>query len=210
MADWSWETISRDFMNRPLFYPLLRIYGAFMNIERYDHMPFYFYPSGVKVSSFEDSFLDFLDWTVDAHEESRNDRDKNRNFYDRSVYVLKNFHRYQNDTVANVMFDTQAPRNVYQRLNSTVGQGNIAFYTSAAAVHSLSFMYMSFFFRYRTIKALPTLAIAGAYYCFFENVNNILYKVLVDKPVLDEAKRLGQQAHLQPVGTRVPRGLNYK
>jgi hypothetical protein len=81
MAEWNFETITRDFGSRPLLYPFFRLYGAFMNIQRYDHMPFYFYPRGVSVVSFEDQILDFIDWTVDAHEEARNDRDANRNFY---------------------------------------------------------------------------------------------------------------------------------
>jgi hypothetical protein len=54
MAEWNLETITRDFGSRPLLYPVFRLYGAFMNIQRYDHMPFYFYPGGVSVVSFED------------------------------------------------------------------------------------------------------------------------------------------------------------
>eukprot|EP00352_Strombidinopsis_acuminata_P007895 CAMPEP_0176374364 /NCGR_PEP_ID=MMETSP0126-20121128/26706_1 /TAXON_ID=141414 ORGANISM="Strombidinopsis acuminatum, Strain SPMC142" /NCGR_SAMPLE_ID=MMETSP0126 /ASSEMBLY_ACC=CAM_ASM_000229 /LENGTH=73 /DNA_ID=CAMNT_0017734911 /DNA_START=8 /DNA_END=229 /DNA_ORIENTATION=+ len=68
----SWDSVVRDVQERPLFYPLFRVYSAFMGIKRYDHMPYYFYPQGVKVVAFEDSVINFLDWMVDAHEESRN------------------------------------------------------------------------------------------------------------------------------------------
>ena len=79
------------------------------------------------------------------------------------------------------MFDVQAPRPVYDKVNSTIDQANRVFYLSAAALHSAAFMYLSFFFRYRRVSAVPTLAIATAYYIFFENANNILYKLIVDR-----------------------------
>ena len=78
----------------------------FMNIKRYEHMPYYFYPTGVSVVSFEDKVINFFDWTCDAHEESRNPNDRNKNFYQRSVFVLNNFMRYSNPTMCNVLFDT--------------------------------------------------------------------------------------------------------
>jgi len=46
-----------------------------MNIKRYDHFPFYIYPHGVKISSFEDSFLKYIDFLIDAHELERNKTD---------------------------------------------------------------------------------------------------------------------------------------
>ena len=70
-------------------------------------------------------------------------------------------------------------------------------------------MYMSYFFRYRRLGFLPTIAVASAYYVVFENDNNILYKVLVDKKVITEARRQGLDKHVQPVGTRIHRGVNY-
>lgn len=68
---------------------------------------------------------------------------------------------------------------------------------------------MSFFFRYRRIGAVPVLFVAGAYSYAFENVNNILYKTIVDKKILSEARRLGLEKHVQPAGSRKVRGLNF-
>ena len=62
----------RDFQERPLGYPILKIYDNFMNIKRYEHMPFYFYPGGVSISGTQDKIVNFFDWTVDAHEDARN------------------------------------------------------------------------------------------------------------------------------------------
>ena len=203
------EQMYRDFWNRPLGYPFLRAYGVFMNIKRYDRMPFYIAPAATEVVNYEDELLNRIDWAVDAHEEARNKEDRNRNFYARSVYAFNNFHRYQNDTVCNLMFDVQASRPAYDKVNAVVDQQNRIFYGAAAAFHATAFMYLSFFFRYRRVGAVPTLLIATAYYHAFENVNNILYKLIVDRPVIAETRKLGYDAQVQPVGKPKNRGLNF-
>jgi len=81
-----------------------------MDIKRYEHMPFYLYPSGVSIVKVEDKLINLLDWALDAHEEARNPHDKNRSFYQRSVFVYKNFLRYSNPTMCNILLDTQATR----------------------------------------------------------------------------------------------------
>ena len=48
------------------------------------------------------------------------------------------------------------------------------------AFHTLAFMEMTYFFRYRRISLLSTLVISGAYYLFFKATNNIAYKLIVD------------------------------
>ena len=90
-----------------------------------------------------------------------------------------------------------------------MGQQNRVFYAAATAFHATAFMYLSFFFRYRRVGAIPTFLIAGAYYSAFENVNNIMYKLIVDRNVTAEARRLGFGAQVQPVGKPKNRGLNF-
>jgi len=102
-----WTTAWRDFQEKPIAFSLLSSYMNFMTIKRYEHMPFYFYPQGQKVVSFEDGVIKFLDHLVDAHEIERNNEDAKQSFYNRARYVISNFHRYSNDTMANVMFDTK-------------------------------------------------------------------------------------------------------
>lgn len=209
MGDWTAEQMYRDFWSRPITYPLLRLYSSILDIKRYDRMPFYIAPAAGKVINYEELFINYLDWAVDAHEEARNSEDRNRNFYSRAVYALNNYHRYSNDTVCNLMFDVKAPRPVYDKINSTVDQRNRIFYASAAALHTACFMYLSFFFRYRRVSAVPTLAIASAYFIFFENVNNIMYKLIVDRAVIRDARKMGFGAQVQPVGQHKNRGLNF-
>ncbi len=100
-----WQSLVRDFQQQPFAGPLLGLYYNFMNIKRYEHMPFYIYPSAKSWISFEDTIITFLDWLVDAHEQERNTNDRNRSFYQRTAYVYNNFLRYNNDTIANCMFD---------------------------------------------------------------------------------------------------------
>ena len=81
-------------------------------------------------------------------------------------------------------------------MNSIISQQNFKFYLAATAIHVTGFMYLSYFFRYRRVGFLPVLAISTAYYSAFESINNILYKTVVDKHVLSEARRLGLEAHV--------------
>ena len=92
------------------------------------------------------------------------------------------------------MFDVQASRAAYDKINAVVDHSNRVFYAVTATFHSAAFMYLSYFFRYRRVSALPTVAIASAYYCFFSNANNIMYKLIVDKEVIRTARALGHDA----------------
>ena len=79
MQDW-W----REYQEGALLSPIFKLYGHFMDIKRYEHMPFYFYPAAKTWISWEDGVLTFLDYLVDAHEHERNQSDKNRCFYERA------------------------------------------------------------------------------------------------------------------------------
>ena len=76
-------------------------------------------------------------------------------------------------------------------------------------LHTMAFCGLSYFFRYRRVTTVPALAIGTAYFYFFQNINNIMYKLMVDQAVISQARRLGHGAQVQPVGQRKPRGLNF-
>jgi len=73
--------LARDLQERPLLFPVFNLYNNFMNIQRYDHFPFYIYPQGVSVNNVEEKVIRFIDDLVDAHELERNTNDFNKNFY---------------------------------------------------------------------------------------------------------------------------------
>ena len=205
-----WQTIVRDFSEQPFFTPILGIYYKFMDIKRYDHMPFYIYPQSRSWISFEDTILTFLDWAVDAHELERNKADLNRSFYQRTLYVYQNFLRYNNDTIANVMFDTKARKIEYDRLNSVVSVANTKYFAAATALHTLGFAYLAYFFRFRRVSYASAFVISSAYYYYFTKVNQSLYKIIVDRPVIATTRELGLDAHVQPIGHLKNRGHNFQ
>jgi len=107
------------------------------------------------------------------------------------------------------MFDEQLPKNQYDGFNSLIRKRNAAFYISMSGLHTVGFMYLSYFFRMRRLTLLPCVAVAAGYSVFFSISNNIAYRLIVDKPVIDQARRWGLERHVQPVGQFKNRGLNY-
>ena len=203
------QSLWRDVQENPINYPFLRVYSAFMNIKRYDKFPFYIYPSSVSISGFEDGVLKFLDHLVDAHEIERNKSDANRSFYQRSNYVATNFHRYSNDTMANVMFDTKARQTEYDRLNSVIDWSTQKYYAAATLTHIVTLCYFSYLFRFRRLNKVQTFAVGTGYYYYFGLVNNLLYSGIVDRSVGNEADRLGLGFYRQANGSVRPRGHNF-
>jgi len=107
------------------------------------------------------------------------------------------------------MFDTQLRKTEYDRLNSVMNLQNGLFYIGATATHFAILAYATYFFRYRTLNKMQTLAVGSAYYAAFGNINNILYKLIVDRKIISEARTMNQGAHVQPTGTYKARGLNF-
>ena len=190
------ENILRDLQERPLAFPVLKAYDAFMNIRRYEKFPFYIYPTSVSVSGFEDRVLKFLDYMVDAHELERNKSDMHRSFYQRAAYVYHNFHRYSNDTMANLMFDTKLSQPEYDKMNAVIDFKNKQFYLTATITHIFLFSYLSYLLRYRRLGKLQTFVVGSGYYTAFGLVNNLLYTGIVDYPVMSAARKLGLDAHV--------------
>lgn len=68
---------------------------------------------------------------------------------------------------------------------------------------------MSYFFRYRRLTKLQTLGVGTLYYFAFGTINNALYKLCVDRPVISTARGMGLEEHIQPNGKSKARGLNF-
>ena len=150
-----WDDYYQMLTQGPLFSPLFELYGRFMELERGNKFPFYIFPGVKNVGKKEETFLDFVDNLVDAHEIERNKHDANRDFYDRLVYVATNIHRHQNDTLANLMFDTKLAQPQYDRLNSAIAVRFTTYLVSMTALHTTGFAYLCYFFRYRRLTIVP-------------------------------------------------------
>lgn len=107
------------------------------------------------------------------------------------------------------MYDDKIRKVDYDRNNSVIARKNLQYYLTMAGVHTMSFMYLAYFFRYRRVNALSTLIISSAYYYYFTKTNDIAYKMIVDKNVLQLARELGHNRHIQPIGHHKNRGLNF-
>ena len=91
---------------------------------------------------------------VDAHELERNKADINSTQYERTNYVARNFLRYSNDTMANLMFDAKLRKSDYDRLNSIVSQQSAIYYAGTSVLHLTILAYASYFFRFRRLNKL--------------------------------------------------------
>jgi hypothetical protein len=112
--------------------------------------------------------------------------------------------------MANLTFDTKLGKSQYDRLNSTISVANTSYFAVTTAIHTLGFMYLSYFFRFRRVGLLPTAGIACAYYYAFTKVNNAAYKLLVDREVIATARALDLRQHVQPIGHHKNRGFNFQ
>ena len=199
----------RDAQEWPILYPLFRSYSLFGNIKRNENFPFYITNQAKSAAKFEDRILHFLDWLVDAHELERRKTDIGATQYERTNYVARNFLRYQNDTMANLMFDTKIRQSDMDRLNSVMSFQQLKYYGFTSLFHLSFLAYASYFFRYRRLNKLQVLAVGTTFYYGFGPINNIAYKLFVDKPIIDEAKKMGYGDYVQPNGTFRNRGHNF-
>ena len=94
-------------------------------------------------------------------------------------------------------------------MNSVIDNKTAVYYGAATATHCTLMAYMSFLLRYRSLNKLQAVFVGSAYYFAFGNVNSILYKLIVDRAVMNEARSIGQEKHIQPNGTFKTRGLNF-
>ena len=80
-----------------------------MAIERGDKFPYYTFPYVKKWINSENILGDLLSNVLDGHEDQRNNSADNRHTYFRFTYMYENWFRLQNDTFANLHFQTKLP-----------------------------------------------------------------------------------------------------
>ena len=178
MVDWT--SIWRDSQETTITKPFMSLWTNFMMVERGGAFPFYIFPAVKEGDSMEDKVIKFLDYLVDTHELERNKADHGKTLVQRSNYVVRNFNRYSNDTMANLMFDTKLRKSDYDIMNSVISQRTQAYYAASTLTNVTILAYLSYFFRYRRLSRLQVLGVGSAYYLGFGNINNILYKLIVD------------------------------
>ena len=81
-------------------------------------------------------------------------------------------------------------------MNSVISNSTYQFYAAASLSHLLIFSYSSYFFRFRKLSKLQVLALGTGLFYSFGIVNNTLYKLIVDRRVVAETKKLGYSQHV--------------
>ena len=157
----------------------------------------------------KDKIINFVDYLVDSHELERRKLVYPHSFYQRANFVGKNFLYYSNDTMANCYYDARLRDSEYDRLESVMHMSQAKFFGSAFATHFTVLAYMTYFFRYRRLTKLQTVAVGTLYFYAFSAINSSLYKIFVDKDVISTARTMGLEQHIQPCGTKKARGLNF-
>ena len=150
-----WVDYFREKWHDPLFIEVFAMWERIMRLERGNKFPFYIFPNVKKGDGMLDTFLLFVDNLVDAHETERNPYDANKDFYHRAYYVGTNIFRLQNDTLSNMMFDTQLPKPQYDRMNNAIATRTGYYMGLMTAFHTASLAGISYFFRYRKLTILP-------------------------------------------------------
>lgn len=97
----------------------------------------------------------------------------------------------------------------YDQINSVIDRQTKLFYGAATLTHLFALSWATYALRYRRLNKLQCVLVGSAMYLGFNQVNNIEYKLLVDQPVISEARRLGLGQYVQANGSVRPRGLNY-
>ena len=83
------------------------------------------------------------------------------------------------------------------------------YFGTTTMTHFTILAYMSYFFRFRRLNKLQVLAVGTGYFYAFNSINNIMYKLLVDKKIIAETRKFGLEKHAQPNGTQKVRGYNF-
>lgn len=76
-------------------------------------------------------------------------------------------------------------------MNSVIDNKTAVYYGAATASHVTLLAYASFVLRFRTLNKFQAILAGSAYYFAFGNINSILYKLIVDRAVMNEARNLG-------------------
>ncbi len=172
-----------------------------MDIERGNSFPFYTFPWVKELGNKEDRLLNFGNELLKTHEDQRSLHSEQRSFYQRASYMIDNWFRFQNDTVANCTWETQLAKPQYDRLNSIIRARTAWFYGALTSFHALSFMGLCYAFRYRRVGLLPAAGIAAVYSVWFSVTSNIGYKMIVDSKVNSTVESWGHGDLVQSHGS---------
>lgn len=204
----AYDYVCWDLRNVSFFSKLILPFHKIMRRERGTEFPYYFPSEGRFIADKLNDATNFLNDFIHLHESERNRNDFNKTFIERFKYVLKNFHYYSNDTIANLYFSEKLPARDYQRIKSHY---NLLFF-SWFGYNSLAGVFLvllnNHFFRSRKtsipivfLATLSTLALFG--------VNYELSYQTMEKMLNLQVRRLGYYHLIHNKDSRYPKNVDF-
>jgi len=204
----AYDYICWDLRNVNFITKLYLPFHALLRRERGTEFPYYFPNEGKFVQDKLHQATEFLDEFVHLHESERNRADFNQSFVSRFKYVLKNYHYYSNDTMANLYFGEKLPIRDYQRIKSNYNKLFFSWFTYNCLSGVFLVVLNNHLFKCRKTSipmifaaTLTTMATLGMNY-------ELSYQVM-EKILNFQVRRLGYEHLIHNKGSRYPRNVDF-
>lgn len=204
----AYDYVLWDLRNVSIFSKISLPFHKIMRRERGTEFPYYFPSEGRFIADKLNDITDYLNNFVHLHESERNRADFNKTFVERFKFVLRNFHYYSNDTMANLYFAEKLPIRDYQRIKSVYNQ----LFFSWFGYNCLSGVFLvalnNHIFRCRK-TSIPIVLLATASTLALLGVNYELSHQALEKSLNFQVRRLGYEHLVHNKGSRYPRNLDF-
>lgn len=180
-----------------------------MRRERGTEFPFYFTEEAAFSLKNLNIAVDYFDNFINYHETERNvDGTENKTFTERLKYVLRNFHYYSNDTMANLYFSTKLPERDYQRAKNFYNHlfASLVLYNTFSGTFLIALN--NHFFRGRK-TTIPIVALASVTSFAAFALNYKASYCVMDSLFNNYVRRLGHKGLIHSYGGKYPRNVDF-
>lgn len=203
-----WEKFHNELTFGTLPAKIFSPFWWIMERDRGTTFPFYFPGEKETVVKGLDNLMEGLDLAIQNHEPERYSGEAKHTMVHRLKYVLKHFHIYSNETMANLYFNTRLPKRDYERIENYYNQLYLAF-LAFNTVSGVSIVALTNWF-YRSKKA----SIAGVMITSFFAFSLFIVPYYAGYYVMDGflsqyVRRLGYEQHIARYGSQYPRNVDY-
>lgn len=204
----AYDFICWDWRNGYLTTKLVLPFFMLLRRERGTEFPYYFPAEGKFIQDKLEQATEFFNNFIHLHESERNSADFEKTFVSRFRYVLKNFHYYSNDTMANLYFGEKLPVRDYQRIKSNYNK----LFFSWFAYNCFSGLFLvalnNHFFKFRR-ASLPLVLGATLTTMASLGVNYELSYQVMEKMLNVQVRRLGYGHLIHNKGSRYPKNVDF-
>lgn len=204
----AYDYLSWDWRNGTFSAKIVTPFFAILRRERGTEFPYYFPSEGKFLQEKLDQATEFCNEFIHVHESERNRADFDQTFVSRFKYVLRNFHYYSNDTIANLYFGEKLPVRDYQRIKSNYNLLFFSWFTYNCVSGVFLVALNNHFFKCRKASfplvlgaTLTTMASLGVNY-------ELSYRVL-ERLLNVQVRRLGYGHLIHNKDARYPKNVDF-